>query len=268
MLAPQLQELRESEVARLRTQLGRGRVTQLVREARATDLDTAIAEALAATRPLEGEACEGTRPPSQEIEPPDPVATASLSRLGEVWEFDFNGQPLTVRDAKGIRYLALLLADPNREFHVLDLSIPPTQTTSTSRTDITARQGPGHAGTVIDETARRQYQQRVEELRGRIDEATATGNPEAKARAREELDAIAHQLSSAYGLGGRPRTQADPAERARKAVSKCLRTTIARIEGDHPALGRHLDASVRTGRYCSYQPPEPVAWSVQPHPPT
>jgi hypothetical protein len=33
----------------------------------------------------------------------------------------FEGRTVRVRDLKGIRYLARLVADPGREFHVLDL---------------------------------------------------------------------------------------------------------------------------------------------------
>ena len=42
-------------------------------------------------------------------------------REGDYWSVSFEGRTVQVRDLKGIRYLARLLADPGREFHVLDL---------------------------------------------------------------------------------------------------------------------------------------------------
>ena len=42
-------------------------------------------------------------------------------REGDYWSVSFAGRTVQVRDLKGIRYLARLLADPGREFHVLDL---------------------------------------------------------------------------------------------------------------------------------------------------
>ena len=42
-------------------------------------------------------------------------------REGEYWSASFEGRTVQVRDLKGIRYLARLLADPGREFHALDL---------------------------------------------------------------------------------------------------------------------------------------------------
>ena len=42
-------------------------------------------------------------------------------REGDYWSVIFEGHTVHVRDLKGMRYLARLLADPGREFHVLDL---------------------------------------------------------------------------------------------------------------------------------------------------
>ena len=42
-------------------------------------------------------------------------------REGDYWSVVFEGRTVRVRDLKGVRYLARLLADPGREFHVLDL---------------------------------------------------------------------------------------------------------------------------------------------------
>ncbi len=46
------------------------------------------------------------------------------------------------------------------------------------------------------------------------------------------------------------------------SVTKAIRAAIAAVERHHPALGAHLAASVRTGRFCSYAPPgeTPPAW--------
>ena len=40
---------------------------------------------------------------------------------GDYWSVSFDGHTVAVRDLKGLHYLARLLADPGREFHVLDL---------------------------------------------------------------------------------------------------------------------------------------------------
>jgi hypothetical protein len=39
-----------------------------------------------------------------------------------------------------------------------------------------------------------------------------------------------------------------------------IRRALARIKGEHMALWRHLQQSVRCGRLVCYAPVEPVAW--------
>lgn len=43
-------------------------------------------------------------------------------------------------------------------------------------------------------------------------------------------------------------------ERARVNVTRHLSRVIRRIAAHHPALGRHLDSTIRTGTLCSYMP--------------
>jgi hypothetical protein len=95
-----------------------------------------------------------------------------------------------------------------------------------------------------------------------MEDADRRGDPEASVRARVELDVLIDELTAAYGLGGRPRRTPDRIERARKTVTRRIRDAIGRIERAHPALGRHLQASIRTGVFCSYTPERDVHWTV------
>src|SRR6185295_17464136 len=94
----------------------------------------------------------------------------------------------------------------------------------------------------------------IEELQGEIDEAQAWNDVERAARAEEELDALVAQLTAATGLGGRDRSFASDAERARQRVKKAISASLARIESEHAELGRHLSNTIRTGYKCRYQP--------------
>ena len=71
---------------------------------------------------------------------------------------------------------------------------------------------------------------------------------------------IESELAAAFGLAGRARRTGDDVERARKAVSNRIRDAIRRVEAQHPRLGRHLAASVKTGAWCAYRPEVPVRW--------
>lgn len=180
-----------------------------------------------------------------------PGEEAAYLQDGEMWVVRYQGREARVHDTKGMAVLARLLADPGREFHILDLAAP------------AGCHGPvraGDTGEVIDAQARRAYQRRLVELEGEIDDAELAGDTGRTARARSERDALIAQLTAAYGLGGKTRRGNDPVERARSTVSKQIRSAIARIGKVHPAFARHLENSVRTGRYCSYMPEHPVTW--------
>jgi pimeloyl-ACP methyl ester carboxylesterase len=191
--------------------------------------------------------------------------TNLFRRDGEYWTVGHRGLVVTLRDTKGLRDLGRLLAEPGREFHVLDLmadgtgarSIPPSQAAEAGL----AVEGWGEP--VIDEAARAQYKRRITELEAELEEAQERGDGEALAAAREELDALITALTAAYGLAGRPRRSPDPVERARKAVTRRIRNAMRRIARAHPRLGQHLAASIRTGEFCSYQPERDIVWSVE-----
>jgi class 3 adenylate cyclase len=191
--------------------------------------------------------------------------TNLFRRDGEYWTVGHRGLVVTLRDTKGLRDLGRLLAEPGREFHVLDLiaagtgarSIPPSQAAEAGL----ASEGWGEP--VIDQAARAHYKRRISELEAELEETQERGDGEANAAAHEELDALVKELTAAYGLAGRPRRSPDPVERARKAASRRLRSAMSRIARAHPRLGQHLAASIRTGVFCSYEPERDIVWSVE-----
>jgi tetratricopeptide (TPR) repeat protein len=198
---------------------------------------------------------------------------AKFHREGDTWAIDF-GSPFRLRDSKGLRYLAVLLADPGREFHALDLA---ARVDGPSGGDGGGALSPGSAlgdagltlqagesgVDILDNEAKAAYRSRLRELSAELEEAEAFNDPARAERARQEIDALEAELGAAFGLGGRARSAISPAERARQSVSKAIRDSLRRI-GDHDvALHGHLARSVRTGIFCSYDP-DPTAvprWS-------
>jgi hypothetical protein len=163
-----------------------------------------------------------------------------------------------------MQYLARLLADPGREIHVLDLAGERSRgsdSRSAAAEDLSSA-GLGDAGAVLDAQAKAEYRQRVEGLRAEIAEAESWHDPERASRAREELEFLAREISGAVGLGGRDRKAASASERARLSVTRAIRSAMSRLSGLDPQLGAHLDATIRTGTYCVYNPDPrvPVRW--------
>ena len=200
------------------------------------------------TDELRGETPQAAAPATPEAKPD---ADNEFRMDGELWRLAFDGESVHMPDLKGLHDLARLLAAPGEELHVLDLG---------AAVDGVSPQG--HAGELLDKEARAAYRARVDELREERELAEAANDTVRAERAREELDAIGEALRSAYGLGGRARRAGDQAERARSAVTWRIRSAISRVEAVHPALGRHLKNSVRTGTFCSYAPEQPVDWRL------
>jgi hypothetical protein len=205
---------------------------------------------------------------ADELEPlPDDPAMgrAIFRREGEYWTVAFEGSTLRIRDAKGMRLLARLLAEPGRELHALDLAggRMAGEPQSTGRGDL--RSDPfGGLGPSLDEEAKGAYRARLAELSEEAAEAESWNDTERAVRARAEMEALAHELTGAIGLGGRTRVAGAPAERARISVTRAIRASLSRIAEQHPALGKHFEATIRTGTFCAYTPDPriPIAWQL------
>jgi tetratricopeptide (TPR) repeat protein len=187
------------------------------------------------------------------------VATTAIAetnvfrREGDYWSVIFEGRTVRVRDLKGMRYLAQLLTDPGREFHVLDLvAVETGQKTAL-----------GDAGEVLDERAKSAYRRRLTEIEDDIEQARALEDAEREAQADSERAFLVRELARAIGLGGRDRRAASDSERARSGVTRAVRQAIARIGEHNPHLGEHLDRAVHTGTRCAYvpDPGAPAAWT-------
>jgi tetratricopeptide (TPR) repeat protein len=195
--------------------------------------------------------------PLEPAVPAAPLVRGVLTREGDVWSISFADRTIRVRDAKGFRYLSLLLADPGREFHALDL---------------VARAGNFQSGLVqaesftaepLDHQAKEAYRRRLVEIDEDLAEARALNDIERASQGEAERDFLLRELASAVGLGGRARRTGSPAERARVSVTRALRQAMAKVGSHHPELGQHLNHAVRTGTFCAYCPDllAPIAWT-------
>ena len=120
---------------------------------------------------------------------------------------------------------------------------------------------------MLDTRARTAYRHRIEQLRREADDALAAGLLETAEAREAELELLVHELSAAYGVGGRDRRASSAAERARLNVTRALRTALTRMSEAVPGAGDALDRRIRTGLYCVYEPAEgDVRWTVELHP--
>lgn len=202
---------------------------------------------------------------------PAEAMAAALRREGDVWVFDYADRAIRVKDSKGLHHLAQLLESPGVEVHALELvggagASGAGGAAVDREADLDVRQaGSGDSGPLLDSEAKAAYRARLEELREEIEEAESFNDPERGARAREELEFVTRELAGAVGLGGRDRKTGSDAERARVNATRSIRTVLKRVAEHDEALGRELEATVRTGTFCAYEPDprRPVSWTVE-----
>ncbi len=176
----------------------------------------------------------------------------TLRRDGEDWLLEAGPEQARLRDGLGLHHLRTLLAAPRLEISALDLAaggaglVPPL------------------AAPVLDPSAAAAYRDRLVALVAELDAADEAGDRDRAVRAETERQVLLGELRRATGLGGRPRRATDEAERARVNVTRNLRATFGRIEKAAPRAAEHLQASVRTGLFCRYDPAPggPTRWHV------
>jgi len=170
----------------------------------------------------------------------------AIERDGESWLVKSGSIRLRMVDSKGLKWLAQLVNEPGREFHVLDLSAG----VGVGVGAIDA----GDAGELLDPRARQEYRARVASLESDLAEAREHNDLGRAAAVSEELDFLKAELSRALGLGGRERRAGGASERARINVQRRLRHALERITLQHAELGQMLERALKTGLYCSYRP--------------
>ena len=145
----------------------------------------------------------------------------------------FEGKQVQLPDSKGLADIATLIGARGADVHVLTLV-----------GHHLARMG---ADPVLDQRAKKSYQERLGRLAEDIEDAEAAGRAGRAEVLRNERDALIRELAAAAGLGHRDRKLGDEAERARKTVS-------ARVRDAFPRSGRSTPSWLRT---CA----DPSGWA-------
>ena len=180
---------------------------------------------------------------------PAPAAARALFRVEDgLLHASWQGRGVRLQPVKGFADLGELLARPRERVHCLELAGRPAPL---DRRD-----------SVLDREGRRALEARVRDLQEELDQAEARHDLGTAERARAELEAVVEGLAGALGIGGRARALGCGVEKARTAVTWRIRSALRKLADAHPALGRHLENSVRTGTYCVYEPEADVRWEL------
>ncbi len=163
----------------------------------------------------------------------EPDAALITQVRGGKWRVVLKDLVATVPDRVGMRYLARLLAAPDRGIPALALVVD----------GATAPDERGHEP-LMDRRAIAALRERIREIK---EQAAASPGEQ------DELAVLTRELARATGLGGRIRSFADAPERARTAVRKAIKRSIDEISVANPSVGRHLARRIETGTVCCYR---------------
>jgi TolB-like protein/Tfp pilus assembly protein PilF len=173
---------------------------------------------------------------------------ASVNLKGELWEFNYQGESVLLKDAKGLHDIVRLIKESGNQIHCAEL--------------MDANISEGSSIETLDAKSKKDYRERLVELNSGIEEAENMGNSDLAISLREEYEALLDNLTSSLGLGGKARNIGSSVEKARSAVTWRIRSSIKKIEQVHPNLALHLSKSIKTGTFCSYQPELSINWDI------
>lgn len=194
-----------------------------------------------------------------------PAQAAELWRDGDVWTVGWEGRTVQIKTQRGLEFLHRLVREPGKSLHAQELMAqgaePAARRPSAQKRELSLDEEAGLE--VLDETALRNYRNRLSELDTEISEAQDAADLGRVEALQSEREALLDAVRGATGLGGRMRKTGSNAERARTAVRKRIKAALDRIREDLPGLHVHLSASVHTGVFCAYQPLEKVPWTTE-----
>lgn len=200
-----------------------------------------------------------------------------IVRQGDVWEFTYAGRTVTVAHRLGFDYLRILLLHPRkyvaaamlRGVQVESLDGPEGDAASEEIIDgalhCTERRAwsstrPKMDDAILDKRALAEYRQAIAGLRRKRDVAVERGEIETAEALDHELEAIESELKAQASLRGRPRRFSDEDDKSRKSVREAIMACLESLADLHPALHRHLTASLKYGFQLGYFPEADDFW--------
>jgi len=171
-----------------------------------------------------------------------------LIQKGDYWEISYQGRSSLLEDTRGLRYIALLAREAGKgPVHANELAALASGNTS-AVVELTGKHP------VMDSAAENRLIKRLEEIGFKRNTAMAQDNYERVSEIDEEIDRIAAELQRLRLPNGGRATFTTSAEKARKAVSKAITESIARMADDPglEPLSKHFASTIQKGQWLSY----------------
>jgi hypothetical protein len=198
---------------------------------------------------------------------------ARIRREGRFWAVEYRERVTRLGDLIGLGYLYILLREPRRWFHVVELcaQVEGPDPDDCSRFFIEKwtedSEGPdqlgkpGDLGPVIDTQGIQSLRKYLEALDEEIHQIER-GDFRRASDLKKKREVILRYLKAALGWHGKKGAAGDAIDRLRQNIQKAIKRALGAIESEDSELGWYLQLDIKTGFSCSYQPNprHPVTW--------
>jgi len=206
----------------------------------------------------------------QEIKPaeePSKEAKNVFKKDGDFWQVAYqSNDTTTIKDSKGMSYIARLLEKPNEPIAALSLANPKSDTKlmiqGKAVENDTVSSNSGKPQEIIDEDTLQSCQKRIIDIKNELADAEKNNDLAAQERLEAEKEQILSELNAARNLKGESRSFTDNLDKARKAVTNAIKRALENIKTHSMPLYQHLDNSIQRGIDFAYNPDRKIDWEL------
>lgn len=195
---------------------------------------------------------------------------------GDSWIVRYNLVTKSIRDNKGMHYIAHLLRNKNNAVFTVDLyrAVNPPAIDFDSQPDLSSMnleqliehglqvQATGNQDYLLDGPYLNAIKKQRNEIKDQIDLHQDLGNSEEANYFQTELDNINTLMSSSINHKGGSRSMPNLSKKSYDAVSKAIRITKNNLKKTFPELALHLDKHIKMGAFFIYQPSPDTDWTL------
>ncbi len=194
---------------------------------------------------LINKAPEETGQKSKPAEEPSKEAKNVFKKDGDFWQVAYqSNDTTTIKDSKGMSYIARLLEKPNEPIAALSLANPKSDTKlmiqGKAVENDTVSSDSGKPQEIIDEDTLQSCQKRIIDINNELADAEKNNDLAAQERLEAEKEQILSELNAVRNLKGESRSFTDNLVKARKAVTNAIKRALENIKTHSMPLYQHL----------------------------
>lgn len=207
-----------------------------------------------------------TEQKGQSVKEPSKEAKNVFKKTGDFWTVKFQGNTASIKDSKGMLYIARLLEKPHQPISALKLATQKNDTKLMNQGKVVEKKSiiedSGKSQDLVDKDYLTDCKQRLDEIEEELRKAEKNNDPAEKDRLERERGQIRDLLKPALNLSGKSRSFSDNVQKTRVAVTMAIIRALKNINEHHPSLYRHLDNSIQRGTDFAYQPEKKISWQL------